>query len=609
MNERLRITSVRFRNYKAFRDYSVSFSPFSVLVGPNNAGKSTVLGALRILSEGIRKARSKRSELVDGPKGLQVRAYMVRLEGLPVSTENVFHNYDESVPAIVEFRLSNGNSLSLHFPERGRCYMVPTAEWAIRSPSDFKKHFNVEVAFVPVLGPVDHIEPMYQKEAARLALLSPGASRNFRNIWYHFPDGFEEFRKSVRETWPGMDIQPPELIAGAERTHLCMFCPEERFPREIFWAGFGFQVWCQMLTFILQAKASGVLVIDEPDIYLHSDLQRQLVGLLADLGPRIVVATHSAEIIAEVEPQALLNVNKRFSSARHINDTRELQEVFQVLGSNLNPTLTQLAKTRRVVFVEGKDFQMLSRFARRLGLDAVANRSDFAVVPVEGFNPQKVKDFAAGIEATLGSKLLKVAVFDRDYRCDAEVAKITAELDRFCWHAVVHGRKELENFLLHPQAIDRAIRKRLKERQRDNPTAVPFTENISALLMRLADGFKNSVQARVVSARQQFERTSRSTLDAVTITEAAMNEFDKKWASTEGRMAMVPGKELFSVLNAHLQQSHRIALSPILVVESFLRDEVFPEITILLKKLDQLRTQEVPEQPSLEFTPALPAMS
>ncbi|MGB7748437.1 MAG: AAA family ATPase [Verrucomicrobiia bacterium] len=43
MSEKLRITSIRFRNYKAFRDYSISLAPFNVLVGPNNAGKSTVL--------------------------------------------------------------------------------------------------------------------------------------------------------------------------------------------------------------------------------------------------------------------------------------------------------------------------------------------------------------------------------------------------------------------------------------------------------------------------------------------------------------------------------------------------------------------------------------
>ena len=96
-------------------------------------------------------------------------------------------------------------------------------------------------------------------------------------------------------------------------------------------------------------------------------LQRQLVSILRDLGPDIVLATHSTEIISEVDADVLLNINKRFRSARRIKNTQELQQVFSVLGSNLNPTLTQLAKTKRVVFVEGKDFQIIARFARKLG--------------------------------------------------------------------------------------------------------------------------------------------------------------------------------------------------------------------------------------------------
>jgi len=602
MKEKLRITSIRFRNYKAFKDFSISLGSFNVLVGPNNAGKSTVLGALRILSEGVRRARSKNPDLIQGPKGLQTRAYPIRLEGLPVSTENVFHNYDESNPATIEFRLSNGNGLTLFFTERGQCNLVPTGDATARSPSEFKRHFDLNIAFVPTLGPVEHNERFYQKEAARIALLSYRASRNFRNIWYHFPDGFEEFRKTIQATWPGMDIQPPELMPGDEKPILCMFCPEERVPRELFWAGFGFQVWCQMLTFILQAKEASLLVIDEPDIYLHSDLQRQLVGLLREIGPDIMIATHSAEIIAEVEPQALLNINKQFRSARHVRDSRELQEIFQILGSNLNPILTQLAKTRRVVFVEGKDFQILSRFARRLGLEAVANRSEFAVIPVNGFNPQKVKDFALGMETTLGVKLLKVAIFDRDFRCDGEVAGITSALQKFCWHVVVHDRKELENFLLQPTVIDRAIRKRLNEAQRKEPVPA-FNEDVSLLLMKLTDALKNRVQARLVASREQFERASRSGAHLVTISEAAMNDFDQKWGCVDSRMRLVPGKEVFTELNGYLQSSYKISLSANFVAALFMREDVWPPLANLLHKLDEMRNAEILDQPSIPFEP------
>ena len=146
----------------------------------------------------------------------------------------------------------------------------------------------------------------------------------------------------------------------------------------------------------------------------------------------------------------------------------------------------------------------------------------------------------------------------------------------------------------------------MKERQQIDPSSPSFSEDISALLMQLADGLKNQVQARIVASRQQFERDSKSGLHTVTISEAAMNEFDKKWESVENRMKIVPGKEVFSALNAHLQSKYKIALSPIFVVESFLRDEISPQIADLLGKLDELRKEDAPDQPSLEFAPNAP---
>ncbi len=62
-------TSGSFRNYKALRRYSVALSGFNVLVGPNNSGKSTILGAFRILAEGIRRVSSRNPEHIDLPDG------------------------------------------------------------------------------------------------------------------------------------------------------------------------------------------------------------------------------------------------------------------------------------------------------------------------------------------------------------------------------------------------------------------------------------------------------------------------------------------------------------------------------------------------------------
>jgi len=297
-----RYISVKFSKFKGFKQFTLNLRAFNILVGPNNCGKSTILGAFRILAEGCRKANAKNPILVDGPDGPAL-GYSVDLSEIPVATENVFLNYEDAEPAIVTFKLSNGNEMLLYFKEVGSCSLICRTDggWGIRSTSDFKSAYNAPIGFVPILGPVEHNEVLYQKEAARLALLTHRAARNFRNIWQHYPDNFDEFRSLVQTTWPGMDIEPPVVDYSHRPTRLHMFCPEERIPREIYWAGFGFQVWCQMLTYIIRGRATAIFLIDEPDIYLHSDLQRQLLGILRNLGPDILLATHSTEIISEAE--------------------------------------------------------------------------------------------------------------------------------------------------------------------------------------------------------------------------------------------------------------------------------------------------------------------
>lgn len=588
-------TSIRFRNYKAFNDFQLALSEFNVLVGPNNAGKSTVIGALRILSEGIRRAQSRKPDPIthDRFTGL---AYPIALKDLPIAGENVFFNYDDSTPAEVRFRLSNGNSLKLIFPESRQCYLVcETSGKGVRTPSDFRREYPIDLGFVPILGPVEHDERLYQKDAARLALLTHRASRNFRNIWYHFSDDFAEFRALVAETWPGMDIQAPETQLESNEMLLRMFCPEERMAREIYWAGYGFQVWCQMLTFIVKAKTTSMLVIDEPDIYLHSDLQRQLIQLLRGLGPDILIATHSTEMISEVEPNELVIVNKKNKSGRRIKNPGQLQGVFATLGSNLNPTLTQLAKTRRAVFVEGKDFQIIAGFARRLGKEKVATRAEFAVIPLEGYNPQRISELSKGIEITLGAKILKGAIFDRDYRSDEAIKEAFGELSKIVDMPFIHQRKELENYLLVAAPLRKAIEKRIRERTKRVGGTSKLKEGVENMLEQITAPLKTTVGGQYVARYAQFEMIRRKGVDPATVAAEAMGRFEKGWQTLETRLNLVPGKHVLSLLNQHLQEKYQVSVTALQVVSEFDENEIPKEILALVRRLDDLSRKTPPE--------------
>ena len=585
----LRITSVAFKRYKAFSSFQLSLHPFNVLVGPNNSGKSTIISAFRILAEGMRKARARVPDPIH-LEGRTVWGYRLSIADLPIAAENIFNEYDDSSPAEIRFRLSNGNHLKLLFPEQGACYLIPETDGSPpRTTTQFKLRFDVEIGFVPILGPVDQREPLFRKEAARLALLTSGASRNFRNIWYHFPEHFEEFKDLICRTWPGMDIDPPSADVDGSGARLTMFCPEERFPREICWAGYGFQVWCQMLTFIVKARDASILVIDEPDIYLHSDLQRQLVALLRDLGPDILIATHSTEIISESEPSDLLTVSKRKATASRVRDPAQLKRVFSVLGSNLNPTLTQLAKSRRALFVEGLDFQVLAAFARTLGFANLANRSDFAVIASEGFNPAKTNDLSRGVELTIGSRILRGVILDRDYRPDDEVREVELELRRSAALVRIHGCKEIENYLLSIPALDRAIGIRLRDRAKRTGKTSAAAPDVASLLEEICQSMKHGVLAQFLARQGEYFRRKDPRLDQATINERVLPEFERRWNDAGLRLRLVPGKDVLARLNAALQQRCEISLTDLQIAQQLREDEMPTDLVGLIREIEQFR--------------------
>jgi hypothetical protein len=295
-------------------------------------------------------------------------------------------------------------------------------------------------------------------------------------------------------------------------------------------------------------------------------------------------------------------------SGKRIKNPSELQHVFHVLGSNLNPTLTQLAKTKRALFVEGKDFQVFSRFARKLNLDQVANRSDFAVIPVEGFNPAKVRDFTHGIETTLGTRVLTAAVFDRDYRSPEECKAELALLNKHCHMARIHSRKELENYLLVTEPLKRAIDRRVSERSRRIKKGLSFEKDVGQLLMDLTEPLRHRIQAKYLARRRQFERSRKTGADDSTIEEKLLKEFDQVWNDKSQRFVIVPGKETLSMLNTYLQKHYGITVSGSLIVDSFRKEEVPKEMAELLSAIDDFRKhlpmEDVQQTPERDSVPA-----
>jgi hypothetical protein len=79
------LRQISFTTFKRFERFTVSCRAANVLVGPNNAGKSSILDALRILYGAHRYARRLRPRLINVRDG-QAIGYEIPSSSIPIGT-------------------------------------------------------------------------------------------------------------------------------------------------------------------------------------------------------------------------------------------------------------------------------------------------------------------------------------------------------------------------------------------------------------------------------------------------------------------------------------------------------------------------------------------
>lgn len=576
------LTAVKFRNFKTLKEFSIRLRPTNILVGPNNAGKSSVLDAFRTLAAAVSYASRRNPAPIQTTIGT-IFGYDIPVAQIPIVLTNIHSDYHADEETSVTFTLSNGNKLQLHFFDNSRCVLSADSNKPIRNTSSFKTSFPLSIYSFPTLGPLEEEELLLTDEYVKQSQGTRRAHRMFRNIWYRRPDDFPAFRELVEQTWPGMSISKPELNMSYP-PRFSMFCKEERVDRELCWAGFGFQIWLQLLTHLVGSNSANILVVDEPEIYLHPDLQHQLFHLLRSSQKQIFLATHSAEIVNEAEHDDIVLISRSKKVGRRITDIDGLQEALFSIGSAQNIHLARLSKGRKILFLEGDDYRLIRRLAGHFGFKALADDVDVTVIPIGGFTQrQRISDAAWTFEKVLKADISISAVLDRDYRCNEEIDELVSAVEKTISYFHVLKGKEIENYLLCPHAIARAVFDRLKERDDGKPNITP--EYIAAVLEKLANDAKSDVLGQKISNRMRFF-ASRTGKDPATVAGEAISILDSDWNEAPNRLLAVPGKRILSGLNRYLQDTYQISITHTQIVRNLSTNDTVHDLLDVLKNLN-----------------------
>jgi hypothetical protein len=259
--------------------------------------------------------------------------------------------------------------------------------------------------------------------------------------------------------------------------------------------------------------------------------------------------------------------------------------LYHYLGSTDNADFARIARSHRVIFVEGKDGRTLRRFAARCDLKRLADPQGPAIVRLGGFSQwRRAIDAVWAFKHVVDLEIEAFCLFDRDYRSDEQVeAFITsaAEVDVVCH---VLGRKEIENYLLIPDAIHRAVVRRMWTRATvDNVLSV---NDVNDWLNKICEEFKIPVMSQRMANILQFAKERGSSVDQSTLISQCTTEFEEEWRDASIRLTLVPGKEVLARLNDTLQSQLKVSVTEAMLIDSLQVTELDSELREVLRQLN-----------------------
>jgi hypothetical protein len=581
MSEQPRVRRLQVENFKAFRKFSISFGDDAIIVGPNNAGKSTLVAALRATARMVRHGRRRRADSHYGRGEFAGSGYGLGGIQLDLVTDNLRHEFNDDVATTIRATFDNGSALTAVWPagDDGSpfFFLESKSGTRLRSPNEVRDSFP-QIEIIPTLGPVEQHETALSEEYVRSQFDTRRASLHFRNQLQILARDdvarYTSFLELVSRWLPEVSLQVPVGDWTDDGYRVSVFYTEtavSRVPKELFWAGDGIQVWLQLLLHVFLSQDARVVILDEPDLFLHPDLQRRLVRLLEEIPSQTITATHSAELLGEAAPQSVVWVEKTRRSAVRAPKPEMLAELSTALGTGFNLGLARALRSKVALFVEGDDMKVLRLIAATVGAERVSKEFGITVVPLKGFtNWEHLEPFAWLTREILGSSLATWVVLDRDYRSDAQVVSIERRLGDIAIAGQVWKRRELESYLLSATAIARC-----------SGASVRY---VQGQMDAAAKAMRDKVFARFLDQRHQESVSARK--HRVEITEAVQNEFETLWGVPEARLFMCPAKAIIAAMNAAFARDSLNTISARTLASRMWKDEVPDEMAELLLKID-----------------------
>lgn len=393
------LTRLHVENFKCLRDVDIALGPFTVLIGPNDSGKSSILDALRLLGRTMREPLAdifhgddewrhlvwKQTQAasfaieVDLKNGLSENRYKLDLRARNAFEEHV-GGPDGGPPLVLRLPGRARTCLSDHvrgwLRELGSLSLVPDEEAGEVSEEDDEvlarlcsDHLHDLLALAA--APRYRLNPEHLRRPAptsRDAVLTPTGD-NLAAVLDRLISGpdrtaiirLEEALHKAIPTLRGIALPTVEGAPGAKTLEFVLDTPNKAQPVTIPCAHAS--DGAMLLTAFLALAFSdepGMILIEEPENGLHPSRLHEVFDMLRDISdgkvgnaPRqIIVTTHSPLLLNYARPEEVRIVQRDPERGTQVTPMSAVPDVDKLLEEFAAGELWYLLGERALV--EGK---------------------------------------------------------------------------------------------------------------------------------------------------------------------------------------------------------------------------------------------------------------
>lgn len=476
------ITRIRSRFFKTFEKQDFQLGPVSLLAGPNNSGKSTLLQAVMVWSLALRKWCEKKGPDSSSKAKDRQGAPITRPEfsALPLpSMDQLWTDTHTSLRKDEVEGKKAGSPRALLISLEGEA--KDGTSW--RLGFEFRYSGPEQIHVKPVAGDLPYLDTARQEVSviyvppfSGIGVNETRYDRPYQDMLIGQGKGGDILRNLLLEVAERSDEDWKELEAMVERIFryrllkpvysgtpyiTCQYLkgiPEGRGyggfpPLDVSTTGSGFHQVLLILAF-LYARPSSLILLDEPDAHLHVILQKEVYDRLLSLCRRrngqLVIATHSEVLIDNTSPQNILSFYRKPHLLESGSERNQIREALKRITA-LDLLLAEEAKG--VLYVEGTtDFDLLRAWAN------VVNHplsKWFEELPFwqnnQGRNPKEARAHFFALKS-VRRDLDGILLLDGDNRSLPDRELYGEHFTLLRWE-----RYEAESYLLHPHALERFL--------------------------------------------------------------------------------------------------------------------------------------------------------